>query len=382
MMPSTRSRRSVAEEGIDCYFRRSGKLKLASKPAHFDALARNFEAIHAEVDPDTALLRPQELSGEIGSRSFHGAMLSKKSAMMHMGRFVTGLAQAAAQHGASIFEDAPVTDRQRVGVRHALITPRGTVTADAVLLATGAYTSKPFDYFRRRIVPVGSFIIATRPLTPEEVAATVPGNRTFVTSLNIGNYFRLAPDRRLIFGGRARFSAISDQRSDAKSGEILRASMAGIFPASCRRGDRLLLGWARRHDQRSFPAGGRSRRRSFRHGLLRSWGTDVDPHGRGDGGHSAWSGRPQPNGCARLAGDSGTSRASPGFCRWWGCTTSCSTAYNSSRGVRVAPAHPGSRLGQPPDVERLQLHILLNANLRALASETGWLDAAKRRNLR
>jgi glycine/D-amino acid oxidase-like deaminating enzyme len=58
----------------------------------------------------------------------------------------------------------------------------------------------------------------------------MPGNRTYVTSMNIGNYFRLAPDQRMIFGGRARFSASSDQRSDAKSGEILRASLAKLFP--------------------------------------------------------------------------------------------------------------------------------------------------------
>ncbi|GJD53072.1 Gamma-glutamylputrescine oxidoreductase [Methylobacterium crusticola] len=220
----------VAAEGLDCAFRRSGKLKLASKPAHLAGLARNFEAVHAEVDPDTALLSAGDLAGEIGSGGFHGAMLSKKSAMMHMGRFVTGLAGAAARHGARVFEDAPVTGRQRQGSRHALETPRGGVTADEVLLATGAYTGRPFGYFRRRLVPVGSFIIATRPLTEAEVGATVPGDRTYVTSLNIGNYFRLAPDRRLIFGGRARFSATSDQRSDARSGAILRASLATIFP--------------------------------------------------------------------------------------------------------------------------------------------------------
>jgi glycine/D-amino acid oxidase-like deaminating enzyme len=58
----------------------------------------------------------------------------------------------------------------------------------------------------------------------------MPGNRTCVPSMNIGNYFRLAPDNRLIFGGRARFSATSDQRLDAKSGAILRASLLEIFP--------------------------------------------------------------------------------------------------------------------------------------------------------
>jgi glycine/D-amino acid oxidase-like deaminating enzyme len=222
--------RIVAEERIDCAFRRSGKLKLASKPAHMDALARNFEALHQEVDPDTALLRRGDLAAEVGSDAFHGAMLSRKSAMMHMGRYVTGLATAATRHGASIYENALVTQRRHRGSLTELETPHGTVTADTVVLATGAYTTKNFPYFRRRIIPVGSFIIATRPLSESEIAATMPGNRTYVTSMNIGNYFRLAPDRRMIFGGRARFSATSDQRSDAKSGEILRASLAELFP--------------------------------------------------------------------------------------------------------------------------------------------------------
>ncbi|ASY65916.1 FAD dependent oxidoreductase (plasmid) [Sinorhizobium sojae CCBAU 05684] len=219
----------IAEEGIDCNFRRAGKLKLASKPQHFETIARNFEAVNAEVDADTDLLRANELKDEVGA-PFFGAMLSKKSAMMHMGRYVVGLADAASRHGATIFEHAAVTDHRRTGGRHELMTARGNVTADQVLVATGAYTPSAFGYFRRRIIAVGSFIIATRPLTAAEVQSTMPGNRTCVTSKNIGNYFRLSPDNRLIFGGRARFSATSDQRSDARSGAILKASLAEIFP--------------------------------------------------------------------------------------------------------------------------------------------------------
>ncbi|MEI3854901.1 MULTISPECIES: NAD(P)/FAD-dependent oxidoreductase [Ensifer] len=219
----------ITEEGIDCNFRRAGKVKLASKPQHFEAIARNFEAVNAEVDPDTALLSSEDLKQEVGS-PFFGAMLSKKSAMMHMGRYVVGLAEAATRHGAMVFESAAVTEHRQAGGRHTLKTPRGSVTADAVLVATGAYTPSIFGYFRRRIIAVGSFIIATRPLTEAEVKATMPGNRTCVTSMNIGNYFRLSPDNRLIFGGRARFSATSDQNSDGKSGAILKASLAEIFP--------------------------------------------------------------------------------------------------------------------------------------------------------
>lgn len=222
--------RIITDEGIDCDFRRSGKLKLASKPAHFDSIARNFKVVNAEVDSETELLTATDLHNEIGSDQFHGAMLSKKSAMMHMGKFVHGLAEASVRHGAVIFENAPVTARKQSLKGWHLTTPRGDVSAEKIILASGAYTTGPFRYFRRRVVPVGSFVIATRPLTTDEIAATIPGNRTYVTSMNLGNYFRLSPDNRLIFGGRARFSARSDPNSDRKSGEMLRAGLQQIFP--------------------------------------------------------------------------------------------------------------------------------------------------------
>jgi glycine/D-amino acid oxidase-like deaminating enzyme len=222
--------RIIGEEGIDCAFRRSGKLKLASKPTHVAALARNCDAIARLADPDVAMLSRADLATEIASDDFHGGMLQRRSAMMHMGRFVAGLAEAAARRGAAIYEHAPVTARMASARGWELVTPRGRVRAGKVLLATGAYTTPAFPFFRRRIVPVGSFLIATRPLNEAEIAATLPGRRTYVTSLNVGNYFRLAPDNRLIWGGRARFSGRSDQTSDAKSGAILKASLRQTFP--------------------------------------------------------------------------------------------------------------------------------------------------------
>lgn len=222
--------RIVTEEGIDCSFRRAGKLKLASKPAHVAGLRANYELVNREVDPDTAFIEAADLNREVGEAKFYGAMLSKKSAMMHMGQYITGLADAAQRHGATIWEHSPVIDKQRDGNGWRLVTPNGQLRAKQVIVATGAYTTAPFQWFRKRIMSVGSFIIATRPLTDDEIAITMPGNRTCVTSLNIGNYFRLTPDKRLIWGGRARFSATSDQQSDARSGEILRKSLAQTFP--------------------------------------------------------------------------------------------------------------------------------------------------------
>lgn len=223
-------RQIIADEGIDCDFRLGGKLKLASKPAHMESIARNFDAIRAEVDPDVALLSRADLASEIGSGLFHGAMLQRRSAMMHMGRFAAGLAKAADRHGATIVQNAPVTALHGTEGAWHLTTPKGTIAARQVLLATGAYTGSAFPWFRRRLVPVGSFLIATRPLTQAEAHSIMPGNRTCVNSMNIGNYWRLSPDNRLIFGGRAQFSGRSDQTSDAKAGHILRAAMLRVFP--------------------------------------------------------------------------------------------------------------------------------------------------------
>ena len=222
------------EEGIDCAFRRSGKLKFASKPGHVQGLKNNFETLRQGIDPDVKFLFRADLKDELVTQAAHAAVLYPKSAMMHMGRYVIGLAEAAKRHGADIFENMPVTAKRRDGNLWTLVTPTGELRARQIIVATGAYTgqaSQAFPEFTRRIVPVGSFILATRPLTEAEIAQTVPGQRTYVNSLNIGSYFRLAPDNRLIFGGRARFSSKSDPSSDAVSGRILRRTMETMFPS-------------------------------------------------------------------------------------------------------------------------------------------------------
>lgn len=222
--------RLVADEQIECGFRRSGKLKLAAKPGHVAKLARTYEALRVEVEPDVKLLSAQELGDEIGSGVFYGGLLQPGSAQLHVGRFGVGLAGAASTAGAAIYEKAAVTGVRRApaGNWH-LSTTRGSLRAGQVLVATGGSGPGPFGWYRRRIVPVGSFIIVTEPLDPALLQRLLPGDRSYVTTKNIGNYFRATPDNRLLFGGRARF-AVSNPKSDRKSGEILRAALARIFP--------------------------------------------------------------------------------------------------------------------------------------------------------
>ncbi len=222
--------RIVREQQITCDFRRGGKIKLAAKPAHYDAIARGFETLNREADPDTHLVPRERIRDEVGSDAFHGGLVYRKSAQMHMGRFGAGLADAAARHGARIFENAPVTALRRIsGYAHRVTTKRGSLTARQVLVATGPSRHGPFAWFRRRVIPIGSFIIATEPLAPAQVDAIMPTRRTATTTKHVGNYFRIAPDDRLIWGGRARF-ALSSPTSDLKSGRILEATLQRVFP--------------------------------------------------------------------------------------------------------------------------------------------------------
>jgi glycine/D-amino acid oxidase-like deaminating enzyme len=228
--------RIVRDEAIDCDFMRNGKLKLATRKAHLDALKRSADRLrNDQVDTDIEILDSSQVHAEVDSEGFQGGLLYKRSGQMHMGRFAHGLAQAAQRQGAQIHVDTCVTQLKRIGKgqAHHVQTRRGTVKAAQVLLGTGAARHGgygTFGWLRRRIVPIGSFIVVTEPLGAERAQALLRERRTYVTIANIHHYFRLTPDHRLVFGGRARF-AISSPTSDSKSGGVLSAALEQVFPS-------------------------------------------------------------------------------------------------------------------------------------------------------
>ena len=219
----------VTEEGIECDFARPGKLILASKPAHVQGFEKTAELLNARLGVETRVVPKSELRREIGSEAFHGGMVDSKSASLHVGKYIRGLGEAAERAGVTIHEQAPVQKLTKVGTGHVLETPRGRLQARQVLLATGAYTRRPFRWQQVRIAPVGSFIIATEPLDASVCDDLLPTRRVASDSKNLLNYFRITPDNRLLFGGRARF-AMSNPQSDEKSGKLLRDAMVHIFP--------------------------------------------------------------------------------------------------------------------------------------------------------
>ena len=120
----------------------------------------------------------------------------------------------------SLCENAAVTELHKVsGTVHDVHTTRGVVRAKQVLVATSGYTGAVTPWLQRRVIPVGSFIIVTEPLPDEVVDRILPNRRMSSDSKMLTYYFRITPDNRLLFGGRARF-ALSSPDSDVKSGKI------------------------------------------------------------------------------------------------------------------------------------------------------------------
>ena len=223
----------VREEGIECDFSRSGQLEVACKQKHFDDYARQAEVVAREFKHELRVVERQDLSAEIGSNIYFGGMVDEVSARLNPARYVAGLANAAIKAGAEIFEHARVESLERES-RHGeagwkLTTSQGRLWARDVFVGTSGYTGRATPALQKKIIPIGSFIITTEIL-PEKLARELsPRNRMIYDSKNYLYYYRLTPDGRMLFGGRAAFFPENDQ-TVRRSAEILRRGMIEVYP--------------------------------------------------------------------------------------------------------------------------------------------------------
>ncbi len=221
-----RLERLIAEEQIECDFSHCGALTLAAKPGHFAALEQSGRFLREQLGYETELLSPGDLGREIDSSRYHGALLDPGGCSLQPAKYVSGLGQAASRAGARLHEDTEVTRVKKVAAGFEVGTSRGLLRAREVLAATNGYTPAALGMLRRRVIPIGSYIIATEPLGPETARTLIPRRRVMSDTKNLLYYFRLSPDDRMVFGGRASFTPASPRRSAA----ILRAGMREVFP--------------------------------------------------------------------------------------------------------------------------------------------------------
>jgi glycine/D-amino acid oxidase-like deaminating enzyme len=166
-------------------------------------------------------------SSEVATRIYHGGRIIPKNAGVHPALYHQGLLERARNAGVTVAPRSPVTDIARGMDAFAVTTPRGRVKAGNVIVASNGYTGPVTQDFRRRLIPVGSYMIATEPLPPETMRRLFPNNRNITDTKHVLYYFRPSPDRtRILFGGRA-----AVWETDTRiSGRTLHRYMTGVFP--------------------------------------------------------------------------------------------------------------------------------------------------------
>jgi glycine/D-amino acid oxidase-like deaminating enzyme len=218
--------KTIRDAGIEAEVRFNGYMELASARSHAHEFEEEAEVRAAWGIPARVLTRDR-LGEEVGTTAYHGGLAIDTGGLLHPGKWFVGLVGLAEAAGAQLHEGTRVQGIRRQGDgRFVVETERGAILARDVLVATNGYTDGAAPSLRRRIIPIGSYIIATEPL-PEDLARELsPNGRAYFDTRNFLSYWHVSADRRLIFGGRVSFLPTTVDRT----ARLLHRRMLAVHP--------------------------------------------------------------------------------------------------------------------------------------------------------
>src|SRR6266700_3711964 len=217
----------VAAERSACDFRVCGRCHAAHNPAQYEALVRQVQAQPKGLEVAAHVVPRAEQRSELGTDAYFGGVVFAQHASVDPGRFHQGMLNRAREAGASIIPRCPAINIRREDSGFLVETPKGTVAAANVVIATNVYTGHMTPLLQRREIPIDSYIVATEPLPRDVMARLMPRNRIVSDTRKVVYYYRASPDgQRILFGGR-----ISPNETDPRnSGPLLHAELVRLFP--------------------------------------------------------------------------------------------------------------------------------------------------------
>lgn len=201
-------RERIAQFDIDCDFV-PGYKYLAVNERKARALYEWFEHVTRFYEhKHWSWIGRQDIGAHIASPRFHSGLHDTLSGHLHPLKYCRGLARAADSLGVKIFEGSRVTHIER-GKQPVLMTAAGQVKSRFVVLAGNCYLGGLVPELQPRIMPVGTYVVASEPLRPQ-VADSLIRERAAVCDSNfVLDYFRVSPDHRVLFGGRVSYSGMT-----------------------------------------------------------------------------------------------------------------------------------------------------------------------------
>jgi glycine/D-amino acid oxidase-like deaminating enzyme len=219
--------RLIGDERIDCYWEKPGRFVGAWTRKHFEAQSQRLALLNAAAQSGAYTVPRERQREEIDSEYHHGGMVVERSGKLHPALYYKGLLEACRRRDVRLCAKAAVGRIARTGSSWRVETSRGEVSAGDLVIATNGYTGELTPALRRRVVPIASHIIATEELPPDLARSLIPKGRTLSDTRRVLCYYRMSPDgRRMVFGGRARFTQVDA----AVSAPILHRYMTARFP--------------------------------------------------------------------------------------------------------------------------------------------------------
>ncbi|KGW82564.1 NAD(P)/FAD-dependent oxidoreductase [Burkholderia pseudomallei] len=216
----------IAKHAIDCAFV-PGYLSAANKPRDVDALRRSRdEAARRFGYTRLRYVERDALAQYVQSSRYLGGLFDPDSGHLHPLNYTLGLARTAVASGARIHEDSAVTRIASEAGGHVVSTARGAVRARFVVLACNAFLGALAPALSRKIMPVGTYVIATEPLGEARARALMPAQAAICDSRFALDYFRPTPDARLLWGGKVSYSTLEPR----KLADAMRRDMLKTFP--------------------------------------------------------------------------------------------------------------------------------------------------------
>ena len=193
---------TLGRHQIDAHQTWGGELTVAIGDERVSDVQEEYE-LHRQYGHDVSLLDREQVQAEISSPLYAGACWNKKqSGTVHPARLAWGLKAAAIKLGVRLYEHTPMEDLTDEGSTIRIRTHDGAVRTPKVLLCTNAFAAG-HAHIKRRVVCIRDRIIATEPLSDEQVERIGWKNRQGVYDTRTQlNYTRMTKDNRIIFGGR------------------------------------------------------------------------------------------------------------------------------------------------------------------------------------
>jgi glycine/D-amino acid oxidase-like deaminating enzyme len=217
----------VATERIDCDFRVVGRFHAAHSAGQYEKLARKLAAQPAGLEVAAHMVPRAEQRTELGTDAYFGGVVYEHHAAINPARFHQGMLDRVLQAGAAVIPHCAVTGIQRESGGLLVRTARGAVRARNVIVATNGYTGNLVPWLQRRVIRIGSYMIATEPVAKDTMMRLMPKGRVVSDTRKVVYYYRPSPDgTRILFGGRVS----SAETNPLVSGPRLHGAMAAIFP--------------------------------------------------------------------------------------------------------------------------------------------------------